>query len=62
MTAIEKAERIAHILDDKKGKEIKILHVTDQTVITDYFVITFHECPKLRFAHCGVKSITVGIP
>ena len=39
MTAFEKAERIARILDDKKGKDIKILHVTDQTVITDYFVI-----------------------
>ena len=39
MTSIEKAERIARILDNKKGKDIKILHVTDQTVITDYFVI-----------------------
>lgn len=39
MTPIEKAERIAHILDDKKGRDIKILKVTDQTVICDYFVI-----------------------
>lgn len=39
MTSIEKAERIARVLDSKKGKDIKILHVTDQTVITDYFVI-----------------------
>ncbi|MBP5288716.1 MAG: ribosome silencing factor [Clostridia bacterium] len=39
MTSLEKAERIARILDEKKGKDIKILHVTDQTVITDYFVI-----------------------
>ncbi|MBQ3865581.1 MAG: ribosome silencing factor, partial [Clostridia bacterium] len=39
MTPKEKAERIARILDEKKGRDIRILHVTDQTVITDYFVI-----------------------
>ena len=39
MTALEKAERIARVLDGKKGKDIRILRVTDQTVITDYFVI-----------------------
>lgn len=39
MTPIEKAEKIAAVLDEKKGREVKILKVLDQTVITDYFVI-----------------------
>jgi len=39
MTSLEKAKKIAEILDEKKAKEVRILHMTDQTVITDYFVI-----------------------
>ena len=35
----ELARAIYEILDSKKAKDIKILHVHDQTVITDYFVI-----------------------
>ena len=26
-------------LDDKKGKDIKVLHTTDQTTLADYFII-----------------------
>ena len=33
------AEKIAEILDAKKGKDIKVLPITDRTDITDYFVI-----------------------
>ncbi|MBR5514975.1 MAG: ribosome silencing factor [Clostridia bacterium] len=33
------AVEILNILYSKKGHNIKMLHVTDQTVITDYFVI-----------------------
>ena len=37
------AEELAHaifdVLDAKKAQNIKVLHVEDQTVITDYFVI-----------------------
>lgn len=39
MTSQEKAKRIAAILDDKKGKDLRILKVDNETVITDYFVI-----------------------
>ena len=33
------AEAIAEVLDSKKGKDIKVLHVEDKTVIAEYFVI-----------------------
>lgn len=33
------AEKIAEILDAKKGKDIKVLKITDRTDIADYFVI-----------------------
>lgn len=39
MTSLEKAKKIASVLDEKKGREVTILKVYDQTVITDYFVI-----------------------
>ncbi len=35
----ELAHAIFDVLDAKKGQKIKVLHVVDQTVITDYFVI-----------------------
>ncbi len=38
-SAKELAEAIADVLDSKKGRDIKILHVEDKTVITEYFVI-----------------------
>ena len=33
------AEIIAEVLDSKKGRDIKVLHVEDKTVIAEYFVI-----------------------
>ena len=39
MTAIEKAKKAAAVLDEKKGKDVQILKVLEETVITDYFVI-----------------------
>ena len=36
---IDLAHAIFDILDAKKAQNIKVLHVTDQTVITDYFVL-----------------------
>lgn len=38
-TTLNKALRIASVLDSKKAKDIRILYVHDQTVIADYFVI-----------------------
>ncbi len=33
------AEAIAEVLDSKKGRDIKVLHVEDKTVIAEYFVL-----------------------
>ena len=38
-TSLEIAEIIVAALDAKKARGIKLLHVEDQTVITDYFVV-----------------------
>ena len=35
----EMASAIVNILYEKKAHDIKLLHVTDQTIIADYFVI-----------------------
>jgi len=35
----ELAEAIADVLDSKKGRDIKVLHVEDKTVIAEYFVL-----------------------
>lgn len=37
--ARELAEAIAEVLDSKKGKDIKIVHVEEKTVIAEYFVL-----------------------
>ena len=37
--AKEIACEIARVLDSKRGKDIKIIHVEEKTVITEYFVI-----------------------
>lgn len=38
-TSLEIAEAIVAALDAKKARDIKLLHVEDRTVITDYFVV-----------------------
>ncbi len=38
-SALELAEAIADVLDSKKGKDIKVIHVEEQTVIAEYFVL-----------------------
>ena len=35
----ELAEAIADVLDSKTGRDIKVLHVEDKTVIAEYFVL-----------------------
>ena len=37
--AREVAEAIALVLDSKKGRDIKVIHVEDKTVISEYFVL-----------------------
>lgn len=39
MTSLEKAIKIAEILDSKLGMDIKVLKVKDLTILADYFVI-----------------------
>lgn len=36
----ETARKIIAVLDEKKATNIKLLHVTEQTVIADYFVLS----------------------
>ena len=38
-TALELAKAIADALDAKKGKDVKIIHVEEKTVIAEYFVL-----------------------
>ena len=37
--ALEIAQAIAEVLDSKKARDIKVIHVEDKTVIAEYFVI-----------------------
>lgn len=37
--SLELAEKIVKVLDMRKGQNIKLLHVTEKTVLADYFVI-----------------------
>ncbi len=39
VTPLELARAIGEILDDKKGNQVKVLHVEDKTSIADYFVL-----------------------
>ncbi len=36
---LEIAKTLVHVLDMKKGRDIKLIHVSDKTIIADYFVI-----------------------
>lgn len=39
MTALEKAKKIAELIDNKKGEDVKILQIGTLTTIGDYFVV-----------------------
>ena len=38
-TSAEIAEAVREVLDSKKGRDIKIIHVEEKTVIAEYFVV-----------------------
>ena len=38
-TSLELAEAVRDFLDNKKGRDIKVLHVEDVTSVADYFVV-----------------------
>lgn len=39
MTSFELAEKIANILDDKKGIDVKIIKTDDKSILSEYIVI-----------------------
>ena len=39
MQPLELAKAAAQILDDKKARDITAIHTTEQTILSDYFVI-----------------------
>lgn len=39
MTALEKVKNIVKILDDKKAVDVRVLKISELTVVSDYFVI-----------------------
>ena len=53
MTPKELAIIAAKALDDKKGKEISAIEVTDQTTLADYFVIATGSSNTQINALCG---------
>lgn len=39
MTALERAKQVAQLLDNKKGEDVRVLHIGTLTSIGDYFVV-----------------------
>lgn len=60
-SARELAEAIAQVLDSKKGHDIKVLHVEDKTVISEYFVLcTGHSSTQIK-ALAGEVEYRLGL-
>ena len=55
------AEAIAEVLDFKKGKDIKVLHVEDKTVIAEYFVICSGNTGTQVKALAGEVEYKIGL-
>lgn len=39
MTALERAKQVAQLIDNKKGEDVRVLHIGTLTSIGDYFVV-----------------------
>ena len=59
--AKELAEAIAEVLDSKKGKDIKVLHVEDKTVIAEYFVVCSGNTGTQVKALAGEVEYRIGL-
>ena len=59
--AHELAEAIAAVLDSKKGYDIKVLPVSDKTVIADYFVICTGNTGTQVKALAGEVEYRIGL-
>ena len=59
--AKELADAIAEVLDSKKGRDIKVLHVEDKTVIAEYFVICTGNSSTQIKALAGEVEYRIGL-
>ena len=59
--AYELAMAIADVLDSKKGKDVKVLHVEDKTVIAEYFVICSGNTGTQVKALAGEVEYKIGL-
>lgn len=67
MTPEEKMQKIVKILDDKKAFDIKVLKISDLTVLADYFVIcSANSNTAVRalsdYVEEGMKDLGEGLP
>ena len=59
--AEELAQAIAEVLDSKKGHDIKVVRVSDKTVIADYFVICSGNTGTQVKALAGEVEYRIGL-
>ena len=59
--ARELAEAISEVLDSKKGRDIKVLHVEDKTVIAEYFVLCTGNSSTQIKALAGEVEYRIGL-
>lgn len=55
------ADAIADVLDSKKGRDIKVLHVEDKTVIAEYFVLCTGNSSTQIKALAGEVEYRIGL-
>lgn len=55
------ADAVAEVLDSKKAKDIKVLHVEDKTVIAEYFVICSGNTGTQVKALAGEVEYKIGL-
>lgn len=55
------AEAIADVLDSKKGRDIKVLHVEEKTVIAEYFVLCTGTSSTQIKALAGEVEYKIGL-
>ncbi len=60
-TPEELAKAIADVLDSKKGRDIKTIHVADKTVIADWFVICTGNSSTQVKALVGEVDYKIGL-
>ena len=58
--AKEVADAIAEILDSKKARDVKVLHVEDKTVIAEYFVLCTGNSSTQVKALAGEVEFKIG--